>query len=240
MATTTISGIDKPVQLVQSVDAAGAVIGGTGTSASQTQGAAADNAAAVGNPVLAGGIHETTPGTYANLDVGNLHIDTRGNLRVTLASTNGVTAVAVTTPSTEGAASAAGLETTTQGLTFNGSTWDRDRKPSSVSRILSAAADTNATSAKASAGDVFSIYGHNANAAARYLKFYNKASAPTVGTDTPVLTLHLAASSPFKFEFAKGCYFSTGIAYALTTGVADADTGALTAADILALNVVYA
>lgn len=111
--------------------------------------------------------------------------------------------------------------------------------PSAVSRIVSAAASTNGTSAKASAGTLFRASGYNANAAARYLKFYNKASAPTVGTDTPFLTVYLAAQSTFDIAYPAGLSFSTGIAYALTTGVADADTGALTAADVLALNVAY-
>lgn len=107
-----------------------------------------------------------------------------------------------------------------------------------VSRIVSAAATTNDTSAKASAGYLHQASGYNAAGAARYLKIYDKASAPTVGTDTPVLTLYLPASSSFVFDFP-ALYFATGIAYALTTGSADADTGALTAGDVLALNVVY-
>jgi len=108
----------------------------------------------------------------------------------------------------------------------------------SVSRILSAAATTNATSAKASAGYLHKVVGYNAAAAARYLKIYNKASAPTVGTDTPVMTVYLLAQSAFALD-VDGLYFSTGIAYALTTGSADNDTGALTAADVLGLNVIY-
>lgn len=108
-----------------------------------------------------------------------------------------------------------------------------------TSRIVSAAASTNATSAKGSAGVLFAVKGFNAAATARYLKFYNKATAPTVGTDTPVLTIYLPASTAFALDWPLGRYFATGIAYALTTGGADADTGALTAADVLALNVEY-
>lgn len=108
----------------------------------------------------------------------------------------------------------------------------------SVSRILSAAASTNATSAKATAGYLHQVSGFNASASARYIKFYNKASLPTVGTDTPVVTYYVPGSTAFVFDLP-ALYFSTGIAYALTTGVADADTGALTAADILGLNVIY-
>jgi len=109
-----------------------------------------------------------------------------------------------------------------------------------ASRIVSAAASTNATSAKASAGNVYAVKGYNAAASARYLKLYNKASAPTVGTDVPRLTIYIPASTAFALDWPMGHYFSTGIAYALTTGSADADTGALTAGDVLGLNVEYA
>lgn len=108
-----------------------------------------------------------------------------------------------------------------------------------VSRILSAAASTNATSAKSSAGFLYLVSGYNAAATARYLKIYNKASAPTVGTDTPRMTIYLPATAAFAIDIPR-LYLETGIAYALTTGSADNDTGALTAADVLALNVVYA
>lgn len=107
---------------------------------------------------------------------------------------------------------------------------------SSTARITSAAASTNATVGKNAAGNLFGVYGYNAAAAVRYVKLYNKATAPTVGTDVPVLTLAVAASSAFSFAFAGGIYFSVGISFALTTGNGDADATALTAGDILGLN----
>lgn len=110
---------------------------------------------------------------------------------------------------------------------------------SSTSRILSAAASTNATSVKPSVGRVYAIQGYNASASVRYVKLYNKASAPTVGTDTPIKTLAIPPGSGFAFDWPHGYSFATGIALALTTGSADADTGALTAGDILGLNVDY-
>jgi hypothetical protein len=108
-----------------------------------------------------------------------------------------------------------------------------------TTRLLSAAASTNATSAKGSAGRLYSAHGYNAATAVRYLKLYNKASAPTVGTDTPIKTLALPASAGFAFDWPIGYSFTTGIAFALTTGSADADTGALTANDVLGLNLDY-
>lgn len=111
----------------------------------------------------------------------------------------------------------------------------------SISRVLSGAS-TNATSVKASAGQVYSIYAHNLNAAVRYLKLYNKASSPTVGTDTPVLTLPIpgnTAGAGFVLDTGgMGIAFATGIALAITTGVADADAGAVAANDIV-VNILY-
>lgn len=98
------------------------------------------------------------------------------------------------------------------------------------------AASTNATSVKASAGQVFSIFASNVNAAARYLKLYNKASAPTVGTDTPVATFLIpgnTAGAGFSKDITLGLAFSTGIAFAITTGVANADTGAVAASELV-------
>lgn len=97
-----------------------------------------------------------------------------------------------------------------------------------ISRTISAAT-TNATSVKASAGVVQAIYVNNANAAVRYLKLYNKASAPTVGTDTPVATFAIPASGAINPQFFGGLNFDTGIAFALTTGIADSDTAAVSA-----------
>ena len=46
-----------------------------------------------------------------------------------------------------------------------------------------AAASTNATSVKASAGRLYEIHLCNTSAALKFVKFYIKTSAPTVGTD---------------------------------------------------------
>ena len=94
--------------------------------------------------------------------------------------------------------------------------------------FTNSAATTNATSTKASAGTVWSINASNINVAARYLKLYNKASAPTVGTDVPVLVIPLPAGVNTSVSFgSNGARFSTGIAWALTSLAADSDTTAV-------------
>ena len=107
----------------------------------------------------------------------------------------------------------------------------------SVSRLI-ALGTTNATVVKASAGRVLQVSVNNTNAAARYLKLYNKATAPTVGTDTPLVTIPLAAGTAVHVHYPGGIKFTTGIGFALTTGIADSDTAAVTANEHV-VNVIY-
>lgn len=106
-----------------------------------------------------------------------------------------------------------------------------------TARLLSAVATTNATSVKAGNGTVTRITGYNAAASPRYLKLYDKASAPTVGTDTPRKTIYLPAATGFVFDMND--YFGQGVAFAITGAAADNDTTAVAAGDILCLNVDY-
>jgi hypothetical protein len=104
---------------------------------------------------------------------------------------------------------------------------------------LVAAGSTNATSVKASTGVIGTCVLTNTSASFRYVKLFNKASAPTVGTDTPVIQFPIAPSSTLDVSTAfVGMRFSTGIAYATTTGSALLDTGAVTAGDVL-VNLTY-
>lgn len=111
----------------------------------------------------------------------------------------------------------------------------------STARLLSAAGTSgDATNVKASAGRVYAIQGTNVATAARYLKLYNSASAPTAGAGTPVKTLYLPAATAFVFDWPLGLTFSAGIGFTLVTGSADNSAASVTAADILALNLDYA
>jgi hypothetical protein len=97
-------------------------------------------------------------------------------------------------------------------------------------------ASTNATSTKGSAGTLYGIQAGNIDSAARYLKIYDKATAPTVGTDTPVMTVMIpgntsGAGNNIPITTA-GIAFANGIAWALTTGMPVTDTGAVAASEI--------
>ena len=99
--------------------------------------------------------------------------------------------------------------------------------------LVNSAATTNATVVKSSGGTIFGIVASNANAAARYLKVYNKATAPTVGTDTPVMVIALPPGATVALPMGTlGARLGTGIGIALTTGIADSDTGAVAAGEI--------
>jgi hypothetical protein len=99
---------------------------------------------------------------------------------------------------------------------------------------LQSAATTNATSVKASAGEIGYIVAFNTSTATKFLKLYNKASAPTVGTDTPVQVLPIPPNgNGFVLAPSGGITFSTGIALAITGAVADGDTTAVAANDVV-------
>ena len=107
-----------------------------------------------------------------------------------------------------------------------------------TSSTINSAATTNATSAKASAGTVWSITASNAGAAAAFVKLYNLAAAPTVGTSIPVLTIPVPASSVVNIDGgANGIRMSAGIALAITNLVADADTTAVAASQVKVITV---
>lgn len=101
-----------------------------------------------------------------------------------------------------------------------------------------AAASTNAASIKGSPGQLASVHVFNNAAYPVYVKFYNKASSPTVGTDTVKLTVGVQAGLRADVTF-KPTDFSTGIAIAMTKGITDADTTALLLSDCV-VDVEYA
>ncbi|WP_343698836.1 hypothetical protein [Caulobacter sp.] len=74
----------------------------------------------------------------------------------------------------------------------------------------------------------------NNAAAPRYLKFYNKATAP-VASDVPIFTLVLAPGVVSDFESTHGISLSAGLGYAITGGLADNDTTATAVDDVVGM-----
>ncbi len=91
-------------------------------------------------------------------------------------------------------------------------------------------ASTNAAVVKASAGTLFEISVSNVTATATFVKLYNKATAPTVGTDVPGLTIPVAAGATLVMAFGTmGKRFTAGIGIATTAAAPAADTAATVA-----------
>lgn len=94
------------------------------------------------------------------------------------------------------------------------------------------AASTNADTVKASAGVVTGYYLSNTAAVMLFVKLYNKASSPTVGSDTPRCVWGIPSQSSANIALPIPIAFETGIAIAMTTGIADSDAAAVGANDI--------
>ena len=164
---------------------------------------AGQNASSPANALLIGAQFNTSPTTITSGNVSPLQVDSGGKLLVNCTGCAAASTVSLV-PQTSG------------GLT--------------LSHTVSAGS-TNATSTKASAGQVYHVCVNSAAAYPVYLKLFNKASAPTVGTDTPVKILEAQAGVPICLASEEGFAFATGIAWALTKGIADADATAVLASD---------
>ncbi len=96
--------------------------------------------------------------------------------------------------------------------------------------------DDNAAVVKASAGCLYFGYSTNTNnGAARYLKLYDKATAP-LSSDTPIQRYLLpgnSAGAGGAQMFPHPIAFANGLGIRITTGAADNDTGAPAANEVI-------
>lgn len=107
--------------------------------------------------------------------------------------------------------------------------------PTTVSNSLRlATAGTNAVLANGASTKLFSGHVFNFTGTVLYVKLYNKATAPTVGTDLPVMTIPCEAGklTPIPDLGPLGQTFSLGLGYAMTTNAADNDTAAVAAGSL--------
>lgn len=84
---------------------------------------------------------------------------------------------------------------------------------------------------KVGTGAVVGWYLFNASASVRYVKLYDKATAPTQA-DMPLVTLPLPVSNQGANLLGTGPGFVNGLGIRVTTGLADNDNGAPTANDV--------
>lgn len=209
----------------------------TGAGAAQVQGNVASGATDSGNPVTVAGVFTTAAPTFTNGQRGTISISNDGSVRarITAQLSTGSDAVANTSIIYQQAFTGGSGLPVVGGYHCNGTTWDRVMQPNLFARVASSAASGNPAFLKASAGDVMQFWG-SCGAVAGFLQLYNKASAPVIGTDTPVLTFPLIASANFSQTIPNGgAYFSTGIAYAFTTDAAGTIGSAAAAVTAFAL-----
>ena len=79
------------------------------------------------------------------------------------------------------------------------------------------ASGTNSTNIKNANANLGSLWITNTTASIKFVKLFNKSSAPTVGTDTPIFNLAIQPNSTTDFgNGSSGIRFSLGLGYAIT------------------------
>lgn len=136
-------------------------------------------------------------------------------------------------------ASQSGTWTVQPGNTANTTAWLVNDNPVTSGGLstfhLVGAATDNATNVKASAGQVYSITAFNLNASPRYLKFHNTSGTPTAGSGVvrTVLIPGNTSGAGAVINIDKGLAFSTGIGISIVTGIADSNTTAIGASEVV-------
>jgi hypothetical protein len=107
------------------------------------------------------------------------------------------------------------------------------------SYIAAASANQDSQVVKAAPGRLRGLSLHNVAATLRYVKIYDKATAPT-SADTPAMRFPLTADGGgMAREYGAGIPFGAGIAVRIAAGIADNDATAVTAGDVV-VNIEYA
>lgn len=102
----------------------------------------------------------------------------------------------------------------------------------SAYKVLTAAT-TNAASVKASTGRLYGYSLANTAAAARFVRFYDLAAAPTVGTSVPLYTVAIPAGATVQLFSELGVNLVNGLGIAITAAAADLDATVTAANDVM-------
>jgi hypothetical protein len=98
---------------------------------------------------------------------------------------------------------------------------------------INSTATTNASAVKTAASNLYEVTVNNRGTLPIAVSFYNRATAPTVGTDTPIFSIIVPANDFRSFEFGPfGKRFNTGLALAITGGTALFDNTAVAAGQV--------
>lgn len=108
--------------------------------------------------------------------------------------------------------------------------------PSGTNHNLVTAASTNASNLVAAACNLDELTISNPTATPAFVKLYNKATAPTVGTDVPIVTIPVPANGFVSVPFPNtGKRFATGLGIAVTAGQPATDVAATVAGIVVNL-----
>lgn len=95
---------------------------------------------------------------------------------------------------------------------------------------INSANSTNSTLVQRLATTLFAVNATNNGGAAAFVKLYDKATAPVVGIDVPVLVVPVPAAGVVSLNMGDlGSMFSLGLGIAITNLIADSDTTAVAA-----------
>jgi len=99
---------------------------------------------------------------------------------------------------------------------------------------LISSAGTNSTLVKTNSAAIGTCVLTNTTASFKFVKFFNKATAPTVGTDTPIIQFPIPPNSSLDISMSYcGMRFVLGLGYVITGGAALLDTTSVAAGDVL-------
>jgi len=97
---------------------------------------------------------------------------------------------------------------------------------------VNSAATTNAAVIKSTAANFYGLSVMNTSATTKYVRLYSKATAPTVGTDVPIMVVAVPATSSKEIEYVPALRIGTGLGVAITGGAAVNDATAVAAGDV--------
>ena len=86
-----------------------------------------------------------------------------------------------------------------------------------VTYRLNSATIATGVNVKSAVGTVYGFSFLNTTASIRYVHFYAKATAPVLGTDTPVITIGIPASGTAVWEMTVGMASANGIGFTITS-----------------------
>jgi hypothetical protein len=103
-----------------------------------------------------------------------------------------------------------------------------------ANKKVNSAASTNSTLLQAGASTALRVALTNNTAATKYLKLYDKATAPVVGTDVPLCTLGIPPNAALNVQDLRLCG-ALGLGYGITGAAADNDTTVTAVNDVTGL-----